>query len=120
MIAEKTAGILERVRLVKDEAILDAVTHLLDTYLSAQDAVEATTSKIRDFDPLKYHSPEEIASFEARDDFMGYGIDGRPLYGSEVVEIADREIAAIQRGEANGTSLEELKAKTARWLTPTK
>lgn len=119
MISEKTAGILQRVRLVKDEAILDAVTHLLDTYLHAQMIAESGEEVAPDYDPLVHHTPEAIAKFEARDDFMGYSVQGNPLFATEVFEKAEEEIEAIKRGEAKGTSLAEWMQKTRQWQAPT-
>jgi|GEM_PF-2977148 len=67
MIAEKTAGILERVRLVKDEAFLDAVTDILDAYLRAQSIAES----VDEHDPVLGTRPngEEVRADQARAEY---------------------------------------------------
>lgn len=115
---------LDKLASVEDEQFIKMVEAMLDVYLAVEDVTPGEASEDEDlaphFNPLDYHTPEEIAQFEAKDDFLGYGVKGKPLFGRAEAEKADKEIEAILSGEVKGISLEELKIKTARWQAPTK
>jgi NAD kinase len=120
-IAERKAGILDLVQQVEDEQVLRMVEALLEVHLSEEKAEEVD---ILVFNPRDHHSKEDIARFEATDDFIGYGIDGTPLYGRGEAKKADLAIAGMLNGTIKGITHEEHKkkveAKFEAWRRRTK
>lgn len=127
MIAEKTAGILERVRQVKDESFLDAVTDMLDAYLKVQaSSHKGVLAESADafFDPSAHYSSEEITVIEAKDDFLGYDLSGKPVFAEELHTRTEKLLDSVRSGETMGKTIDELREqadeKLAKWASSIK
>ncbi len=123
LVAERKANVLERVQQVEDEQVLKMIEAMLEVHLGQGDLVDASP-EIPAFNPLNHHTPEAIAGFEAREDFIGYDADSTPLYGKEEAKKADRFIEGVLNGTAKVVTHEELKqkmeAKFEAWQQRTK
>lgn len=115
LVAERKAGVLNRVKQVEDEQVLKMIEAILEVHLGAVDDVSADEAveeiDIPYFNPLKYHSEAEIKQHESREDFWGYGVDGQPVYGEDVDKSYQKWIEDVKNGTVIPITHEEVKAK---------
>ncbi|MEO0731755.1 MAG: hypothetical protein AAFZ52_02900 [Bacteroidota bacterium] len=113
------SSIYEQVEEIDDGIFLEVIDSMLTTYRQAQRRAKIRYDDEGYFDPTALYSLDEIKAHEAREDFIGYSIQGTPLYAEEVFAEGEKEIEAIKAGKIKATTLEEWKQKTKRWQTPT-
>jgi len=121
LVAERRAGVLDRIQLVEDEQVLKMIEAMLEVHLNPLAEQPETASDDDDvlpnFNPLDHHSEEAIKLHVAREDFWGYGIDGQPVYGDDVDKEYEKTMAAVARGDLKLSTHEEVKAKMEKKLS---
>jgi hypothetical protein len=114
------SSIKDYIEDIEDVNFLEAICTLVQLHGTSAGASDDDS----DIHPANKHSASDIEKFEDRDDFWGYDIDGKPVYGNEVHDRAEETLAAADRGEIKLTTHEEFKAKMEKkrseWQSHTK